>query len=121
MDCDFCGKEKQIRAVRALCSFGKERIILDECGTGFVERPQKCCSQCLTASGFLDNKECYKDCRECIRKIFPRDTTYLSVPLFSTHSAESESYSSVSFDRGGMTISRGGAPGIEYKKDCIIC
>nr|WIL04876.1 hypothetical protein Cduv_396 [Cedratvirus duvanny] len=120
LECDYCGEEKNIKAVRTPPRFGKDRIILDEFGRSSTQRPEKCCSECLTSSGFLDDKTCYKDCRECIREIYPHHTTYLAVPLFSTHDSTSESYSSVSFDNGGMTISRGGAPGIEYKRDCIL-
>jgi hypothetical protein len=117
--CDFCGEEKKIKAVLVNCD--GERIILDQSGRAFQEAPAlKSCSSCLTSSGFLDRRSCYKECRECIKKIFPGDTSHLPTPLFSTHSAHSESYSSVSFDRGGMTISRGGAPGIQYKEDCIL-
>lgn len=117
LTCDFCGKEKQIKAVR---SPNRETIMLSETGAGFVQQAEKCCSECLLSSGFSRDQTCYKDCKQCIRKLFP---SYLreEVCLLSTYDSSSESYSSVSFDKGiGVTISRGGAPPIDYKRDCIL-
>lgn len=121
LTCDFCFREKQIKAVRSPIDYGRERIMLSETGVGYMQQEEKCCSGCLLSSGFAREQTCYKDCKQCLRKIFP---SYLKqeIPLFSTYDDSSESYSSVSFDRGiGVTISRGGAPPIDYKRDCILC